>query len=202
MKQFSFIIVLLVLVGCKSKSDEKIAIETEEEVQTEVKAPVSNGMNTVVFEENDEVEEEILLGHVNRNGLEMEPFGDFFASGYKNHELDMEAVAKITPLLIDVDIHVFMATWCEDSIWEVPALYKILDNSKIDFENLYVVAVDAMKKTPSGIEEIFKIEYVPTIIFIKDDIELGRIVESPVETLEKDILAILSGEDYKHSYVE
>ena len=36
-----------------------------------------------------------------------------------------------------------------------------------------------------------KIEYVPTIIFYKDGNELGRIVESPEDTLEKDMIKIL-----------
>ncbi|MEJ2614863.1 MAG: hypothetical protein P8Z35_07895 [Ignavibacteriaceae bacterium] len=39
-----------------------------------------------------------------------------------------------------------------------------------------------------------KIELVPTIIFYKDEKELGRIVETPNDSLEKDILKILTGD--------
>ena len=37
---------------------------------------------------------------------------------------------------------------------------------------------------------------------MKDDQELGRMVEYPLESLEKDMVKILSGEDYKHAYAE
>jgi hypothetical protein len=43
---------------------------------------------------------------------------------------------------------------------------------------------------------------VPTFIFMKDGQELGRIVEYPLESLEKDMAKILSGVDYKHAYAE
>ena len=37
-------------------------------------------------------------------------------------------------------------------------------------------------------------------IFKKKGIEINRIVESPVNTLEKDILSIVNQEGYKHIY--
>ena len=40
----------------------------------------------------------------------------------------------------------------------------------------------------------------PTIIFNLDNIEVNRIVEFPMESLESDILKILNDEDYKHVY--
>jgi hypothetical protein len=44
---------------------------------------------------------------------------------------------------------------------------------------------------------IFK---VPTFIFYKDGKEIGRYVEYARVSLEKDILKIVSGLPYKHSY--
>ena len=45
-----------------------------------------------------------------------------------------------------------------------------------------------------------KPDYVPTIIFYRDGLEIGRFVEFAQVSLEKDILAIVSGVGYKHSY--
>jgi hypothetical protein len=59
-----------------------------------------------------------------------------------------------------------------------------------------------IKETPQNYEKDLNIEYVPTLLFYKDDKELGRYVELAQETLEKDMIAILSGEEYKHSYQE
>ena len=60
--------------------------------------------------------------------------------------------------------------------------------------------MDRDKKTPTGSATGNGITNVPTFIFYKDGKEVNRIVESPVEFLEDDILAILSGSDYKHTY--
>ena len=39
-------------------------------------------------------------------------------------------------------------------------------------------------------------------IFLKKNEEINRIVEFPVETLQKDIIKILSNNNYKHAYSE
>jgi hypothetical protein len=39
--------------------------------------------------------------------------------------------------------------------------------------------------------EGLQIDFVPTVIFSKDNKELGRIIEMPFDTLEKDILKII-----------
>ena len=51
-----------------------------------------------------------------------------------------------------------------------------------------------------GYEVNKNITNTPTIIFNKEDIEINRIVEFPMESLEDDILKILNDEDYKHVY--
>ena len=37
----------------------------------------------------------------------------------------------------------------------------------------------------------YEIEYVPTFIFYREDKEIGRIIETPILSLEEDMLAIL-----------
>src|SRR5690606_18438893 len=92
--------------------------------------------------------------------------------------------------------------WCEDSQRETPHFYKILDAANFDESKLTLITVSEEKTTPQGYEEGKNITNVPTIIFYKNDKELGRIVEYPIESLEKDMFAILSGKDYKHAYAE
>ena len=71
-----------------------------------------------------------------------------------------------------------------------------------NYKNLELVAVDRSKKTPDNLQEGFNIIRVPTFIFYKNGEEIGRFVEYPRETVEEDILKIVSGEPYKHSYEE
>ena len=66
-----------------------------------------------------------------------------------------------------------------------------------------IVAVSHDKDTPAGTEKGFDLEYVPTIIFLKDGKELNRIVEyTQGETLEDDFITILKGESYTPAYTE
>ncbi len=203
MKNIVYILTILLLVACKSKKEEEVTTEetTTEEVSPyaeEIARPSSESdFNKLAISEEDE---EILLGLIDRKGLQREQFKTWFDSSYREHTIDTSLIRQINPLLEDKDIRVFMGTWCEDSQREVPALYHILDELKFDNENLYVTAVDRAKATPQGYEEGMDIEYVPTIIFLVGNEEIGRIVEYPQASLEKDMYDILSGADYKHSY--
>ena len=95
-----------------------------------------------------------------------------------------------------------MGTWCEDSIREIPYLFNILNSINYNIESVEIICVDENKNTPEGYEKDFEIIKVPTIIFLKKNEEINRIVEFPVETLQKDIIKILSNNNYKHAYSE
>ena len=111
-------------------------------------------------------------------------------------------VDSIKPLLENVSLRVFMGTWCEDSQRETPRLYKVLEALDFDNDKFEIIAVSRDKDTPDHLEKDQNIEYVPTIIVLKNENEIGRIVESTIDTLEEDLLAILSGKEYKHAYAE
>lgn len=153
-----------------------------------------------IADSSEEVEDSILLGIQKRSALEKEPYRIWFEEGYQNHVLDSSIVAKIDPLLEGVRIKTFMGTWCEDSQREIPALFKIIDETNFPEKDLQLITVSREKDTPENLEKGLDINYVPTIIFYKNEKELGRFVESARETLEKDILTILSGEPYQHTY--
>jgi tetratricopeptide (TPR) repeat protein len=59
---------------------------------------------------------------------------------------------------------------------------------------------DEYKQSPGGEEEGLNIHRVPTFIFYKDGIEVNRIVEQPVATLEHDMYMILQNENYIPNY--
>ncbi len=143
---------------------------------------------------------DILIGKQNRKALEQKPFSDWFNLNYKEYKVDNETASKLTPYLKDVSIKAFMGTWCGDSKRETPTFYKILDHIDFDYNNLELITVTREKNTPEGFEKDLDIKRVPTFIFYKGDKELGRYVEFARETLEKDILDIVSGKPYKHSY--
>jgi thiol-disulfide isomerase/thioredoxin len=93
-----------------------------------------------------------------------------------------------------------MGTWCGDSRRETPRFYKVLEQTDFDLNNFELITVNKDKKTPDNLQEGLNIIRVPTFIFYKQGKEVGRYVEFPRETLEKDILKIVTGQPYKHSY--
>ena len=66
--------------------------------------------------------------------------------------------------------------------------------------NFQIIGITRGKKTPDNLQEGYTIEHTPTFIFYKDGKEIGRYVEHARETIEKDILKILSRKKYKHTY--
>lgn len=141
--------------------------------------------------------ETILVGRINRIGLQQEPFGFWFNDGYTDYEVDKTSLQGIKEALQGVDILAFMGTWCSDSQREVPHFFKILDLAGYDLNGLQLVALsdhpDNYKQSPQHEEQGWNIEYVPTFILLKNGKELGRIVESPDVSLEKDMRKILTG---------
>lgn len=156
-----------------------------------------NSDATVVLDDNGN-----LIGIISRDNFLNEPFSDWFIYNYDDYEVDEATAESLIPLLDGVSIKAFMGTWCGDSQEQTPVFYKVLDATNFNEENIELVAVNRAKKTPDNLQQPYNIERVPTFIFYKNGKEIGRIVEYPRESIEADMLKILSGEPYKHSYQE
>ncbi len=109
-----------------------------------------------------------------------------------NYVGDVAVIAALKPLLNNKHITIVWGAWCSDSRLQVPHFYKILAGAGFSKNDINLVSVDADKKAETGSIEHLKIEKVPTFIIFEGDKELGRIVEQPDETLEKDLLELLS----------
>ena len=143
----------------------------------------------------------MLIGEIEKNDFLSPPFDSWFNANYDNYSPDLEAMEKISANLSDIDlVRVYMGTWCPDSRREVPKFFKLLENTGYDLENVEMIAVDRSKAAPDGSHELYNILRVPTFVFYKDGEEIGRFVERPRESLEKDVAKIVTGEEYKHSY--
>lgn len=140
----------------------------------------------------------ILKGKV--TATELENYS-WFKKNYDNYT-PKKSVIKELESYKDSTIKVFFGTWCDDSQNVVPALLKVLDNMGYDKSKITLIALDKNKKSPEGFEKNLNIFKVPTIVVIKDEENSNRIVETPVETIEEDLLKIVSGKSYVHKYAE
>ena len=153
----------------------------------------------------DEKGNEILLGEINKNGLTNNSFNEWFSENYNEYSINKSIVKQLKDSLNTYDINVFLGTWCGDSKREIPVFYKILEAAKFPENKLQVIAVDkteeAYKQSPNHEEKGLNIHRVPTFIFYKNGLEVNRIVESPQETLERDILKIVTNNKYTSKYM-
>lgn len=147
-------------------------------------------LNNVVY--NQEVEQKILIGKIDRKGLMKKPFKEWFTEEYDNYTPDKNTLAKLN-IADNAEIIIVLATWCPDSRREVPRFYKILDEIGFDESKVTVYAVD--RNLLAGDEDVaqYQIDKVPTIIYKHYGYEAGRIVETPsFGSLEKDLVDFTS----------
>lgn len=138
----------------------------------------------------------ILLGQTDKERLMLPPFDEWFDHNYQVYQ---SGQVPVNEAIYKVDsIEIFMATWCGDSRREVPRFLKIMEELDFGPDKLRIICVDRgwgnYKKSPGGEENGKNIHRVPTFIFYRNGKEMGRIVETPVSSLEEDINEILTGE--------
>ena len=146
----------------------------------------------------------MLLGKTNEKAFENKAFS-WYQENYKNYITNDEVIKAFKDSLKNYSIKVFYGTWCGDSRRELPAFYKVINKANFDKNKLQVIAVDnkaeAYKASPNGEEKGLNIHRVPTFIFYLNNKEVNRIVESPKQDFERDILKITNKEKYSPNYV-
>ena len=196
-------VVLALLVGCnatKTAADTTEQVATTETVQPATPAQPVSPTKPVPPGVKKPKTKTMLLGKEPREALAMEPFGAWYNKNYETYTVKEELTPAIKKGLKGVEVTTFMGTWCGDSKRETPRMLKILDAANFKEKNFELITVDRSKTKPTEYTAGNNIIRVPTFIFKKDGKEIGRIVERPVESLEADMLKILNGEPYKHSY--
>ena len=185
MKYFSYFLFLFLLItqsGFAQDNDPKI---------------VDPNVNQTIKDEK--TQSNILIGLCNRDGMQTEVFNSFFEKEYSNYSIDAKTLdlLKKNPKLYNITVYVVMGSWCEDSQQQIPRFYKILDQIAFDENDMTVFCVDRNKKTPKNETDQYNITLVPTIIFYYHGNEIGRIIEKPKVSLEKDFLSFLESIDKK-----
>ncbi|MCX7798345.1 MAG: thioredoxin family protein [Melioribacter sp.] len=157
----------------------------------------SQGKCTIALDEKSG--DQILIGIISENILSdtsYSPFGRWYVQEYEDYKVDSLLVDSIkTKINSEIKIVAIFGTWCSDSKREVPRFMKILNKVNFDKKNLKMICVDRNKKAGEVNIDNYEIKLVPTFIFYHNQIEIGRIVEMPNISLEKDFLRIISNID-------
>ena len=145
-----------------------------------------------VLTTDDKKNEPMLMGTITRSLITEGSFGEWFRKSYDIHRLDQKSLDKVNRDFSGLKILIILGTWCGDSKEFVPPFLKILDSLNFPETNLKIVSVNRQKQGIADEVKDLNVQLVPLFIFYRDDKEIGRIIESPKQGLEKDFLKITS----------
>ena len=135
--------------------------------------------------------EEILIGKCTYDAIFK--FLPDFDSKMKAYNPDQKIVETLKNKLGDITFIVVLGTWCDDSKDQVPVFAKLISLINYDLNNINYICVDRTKNTQDYNDTDLKIEKVPTFIILRNNKEIGRIIETPVQTMEFDLSKIITG---------
>jgi tetratricopeptide (TPR) repeat protein len=168
------------------------------------RATVPTATPIINQEIKNEAGQTILAGRATISSMQMPAYKTWYDDSYNKYAVDAAAAQQIKPLLQNKRMEVFLGSWCGDSRREVPRMIKVLQAAGMDTTKLSIVFVDnsnaAYKQSPQHEERGKNIHHVPSFIVYEDKKEMGRIIESPLVSLEKDLLTILQQQPYQPNY--
>ncbi len=163
-----------------------------------VKTPITNN------EIKNESGQTILAGHASVSILEQPNYKTWYDKSYNAYTIDTVTGKQIQSDFKNKSMDIFLGSWCGDSKREVPRMLKVLQYAGIDTARVNLIFVDnsttTYKQSPQHEEKEKNIHHVPTFIIYDGNKEMGRIVESPIVSLEKDMLSILNRQPYTPNY--
>jgi thiol-disulfide isomerase/thioredoxin len=195
MKKILLILCAVALVACgtEKKAAAAASAKANKEVPTPPKTPTPPA--TLMKDATGQ-----LTGIHTKESFMQAPFSNWFQSRYDAYQPDTAVVKELKSAMKGVTVRAYMGTWCGDSKRETPNFYKLMDEMGYSPKNITMVTVDRSKSKPVDLVSGYDVKRVPTFIFYRGGKEIGRYVEYARESVEKDFLKIVSGQEYKHSY--
>ena len=149
---------------------------------------------------NESLNYNLTDGQIDKDYLFNSKNTKWFPKNYDSYKSDIFLSENNFDNIDNFIIELYMGITCHDSEREIPRLIKILDEINFPDNQLNIFLLKRDKTSDYEYEKGKNITNTPTIIFYKDSIEINRIVEFPIETLERDIYKIINEIEYKNAY--
>ncbi len=133
----------------------------------------------------------VYKGECTFTDLQKEPTFAWVEKDAAAYTPDTNAIKYLKKHLPDYDFVVLMGTWCDDTHMMLPKYYKVLQATNYPMTKLKMYGVDRAKTTKNIEHRLYKLVNVPTIIVIRNHMEIGRIVETTKKSVEVDLIAMI-----------
>jgi thiol-disulfide isomerase/thioredoxin len=145
-----------------------------------------------------------ILGVCSVGTLASEPYSAWYSKGFSEYNPNALVLADLKKKnLSRYKVTIVFGSWCGDSKREVPRMTKLLSQLNVGEDRIKLIGVDdsiaVYKQAPGGLVEGLGVYRVPTLIVYDGEAEVGRIVEYPVESLERDLKNLLA-RNYRPNY--
>lgn len=145
----------------------------------------------------------MLLGPCTVADLEAEPYAGWYLDNRHGYTPNPDMVAQLREAGAgELEVDAYFGSWCGDSKRELPRFLAVAEAAGLHQVDLVAVGREdeLYKRSPGGEADGLEIYRVPTFVVRRGGQEIARIVESPVLSLERDLLAIASGQPYTPNY--
>lgn len=103
-----------------------------------------------------------------------------------------DVIEKISSIDEEIKIEVFLGTWCPDSKEHVSSYFKIMELADNPLIITSYIGIPRNKEARQKFIQGKNIIKVPTFIIYIQNKEKGRIIETPLQSLEEDLLEIIN----------
>ena len=132
-------------------------------------------------------------GIISRDLLSNDTAFGWWKDNFKAFTGKPEVLSQMTAAK-NIELIVYMGTWCEDSHFLVPRLFNFLDAAKFPRDKVTVIAVDRTKRTVGHLAEAMNITNVPTVIVMRNGKEVGRVIEYGHDgVVEPELVDVIAG---------
>ena len=115
----------------------------------------------------------------------------WFKKNYEASKFSSEQLDEMRGRFNDLELVVFLGTWCSDSHTLVPSFIKFMESIEYPNEKIQLYGVDRKKETKGIEHRLYHIERVPTIIIMRNNMEVGRITETVEKSIQYELRQLL-----------
>ncbi|MBS1495335.1 MAG: thioredoxin family protein [Bacteroidetes bacterium] len=119
----------------------------------------------------------ILNGIITKYALENNQAFTWYKANQNGYTPDTAVVNALAGAKDAYRFVIFGGTWCGDTQFILPKFFKLQEMAGFSDSNISFFAVNRAKQTIGNITAAFNITNVPTIIVMKNGLEVGRVVE-------------------------